>query len=276
VSGHWELVESYLSAYPAEAAGLLESIPEAQAAALLESCPPTAAAAVLPRMEPDRGAVTLAACDAERGAALLEALDAATAERLLRRLDPEHRERLLAHLPADLGAALRLGLEFAPDTAGGLMDPRVLSLPADVTVREARRRIRRASRFALDLVFVTDRDQKLRGAAPLRAALLAPGHTLLGDLAEHPAPQISAGAGQAAVLAHPGWARHGAIAVVDDHGRLLGAIREDSLSAIRVGAPRTGSAGPVAAGLAIGELYWITAARLFGALVGTPDAQEER
>jgi Mg/Co/Ni transporter MgtE len=276
VSGHWELLESYLSAHPAEAAGLLESMPEAQAAALLDSCPPSAAAAVLPRMDAARAAATLAACDTQRAGALLEVLEAATAQRLLRRLDPEQREKLLTRLPAELGAALRLGLEYPPDTAGGLMDPRALSLPADVTVREARRRIRRNARFALDLVFVTDREQKLRGAVPLRAALLSPAHTLLGDLAEATTPQVSASAGQAAVLAHPGWARYGSIAVVDPEGRLLGVIAEASLSAIRVGAPQTGSAGPVAAGLAIGELYWITAARLFGALVGAPDAQEER
>lgn len=274
--GHWELLESYLRSHPAEAAGVLESVPEARAAALLESCPPSAAAAVLPRMELARSAATLAACDAQRGAALLEALDAAAAERLLRRLEPEQRERLLGELPAKLGAALRAGLAFPADSAAGLMDPRALSLPADLTAREARRRIRREARFALDLVFVTDREQRLKGAVPLRAALLSPAHAILGDLAETPAPQISAGAGHAAVLAHPAWARHASLAVVDHDGRMLGAIRGDSLSAIRVGAPRSGSAGPVAAGLAIGELYWITASRLFGALLGTPDAQEER
>jgi magnesium transporter len=276
VRGHWELLESYLKAYPGEAAAALESVTEAQAAALLESCPPEAAAAVLPRMELARGASTLAACDARRGAALLEALEAGAAERLLRRVDPEHRERLLGELPAALGTALRLGLEFPPDTAGGLMDPRALSLPADLTVREARRRLRRGARFVLDLVFVTDREQRLAGAVPLRAVLLSPAHTIVGDLAELPTPQIAANAGLAAVLAHPAWARHASLAVVDREARLLGAIPKNSLSAIAVGGPRSAAAGPVAAGLALGELYWVTAARLFGALLGTPDEREEQ
>lgn len=274
--GQWELVASYLRSYPAEAAGLLESLTDAQAGALLGACPPAAAAAVLPRMEPDRGAATLAACDAARGAALIEALEAQAAERLLRRLDEDRREELLGSLPEALGEVLRRGLAFPPDSAGGLMDPRALSLPADLTVREARRRIRRGARFALDLVFVTDREQRLTGAVPLRTALLSPAHALLGDLAEAPAPMVASTAGHPAVLGHPAWSRHGSLAVVDEDGRLLGAIREESLSAIRVGAPRSGSAGPVAAGLAIGELYWITASRLFGALLGTPEAEEDR
>jgi magnesium transporter len=227
-------------------------------------------------MEAERGAATLAACDTARGGALLDALDTHAAERLLRRIQPEQRERLLGALDEPLARALRAGLEFPAASAGGLMDSRALALPAELTVREARRRIRREPRFALDLIFVIDREQRLRGAVPLRSALLSPAQALLGDLAESPAPQIAASAGHAAVLAHPAWARHSSLAVVDESGRLLGAVREESLSAIRVGGTAVGSAGPVAAGLAIGELYWITAARLFGALLGTPASEEER
>ena len=62
---------------------------------------------------------------------------------MLARLDPQERERCLVSLDPALAAELRDLMEYPPETAGSLMDPRVTSFRPDATTRDVVRRLRR-------------------------------------------------------------------------------------------------------------------------------------
>ena len=97
---------------PAEAADLLEEVPDAQAADLIEDFPPAPAAAIVGEMSSD-----------ER-ADLLGELDAEDAESILRAMDPVEAE------------GVRKLLRYPPDTAGGLMITEYLAYPDDRRVAD--------------------------------------------------------------------------------------------------------------------------------------------
>ena len=70
------LTLAYVSAHPADAARVLETVPPAESAALFASLPARAAAPVLPAMLPPRAARVLGALDDEHALALLSAAGA--------------------------------------------------------------------------------------------------------------------------------------------------------------------------------------------------------
>ena len=58
-------------------------------------------------------------------------------------------------------------------TAGSLADPRVLTLPPDITVAEGIVLIKRNARLAGYYLYVLDREAKLMGVVTMKAVMLA-------------------------------------------------------------------------------------------------------
>jgi Mg/Co/Ni transporter MgtE len=271
----WTLVEAFVRDHTDEAVDRLEQLtPDAVAAFLAEAPPPTARAA-LERMDVVSGAAALRRCEEERAASLLGALPPRVALGLLRRIGAAERARILEQTAAERAEELRRGLDYPADSAGGLMDPAVLALPHGLSVREARRRVRRHAALAADDVWVTTREGALVGAVRLRELMLSDGREPLETLTDTGVGRIAPHVGRPAVAAHPAWQSRSALPVVDAEGRLLGAIPARLLGEIRQPAPAFPGTGPVAAGLAIGELYWLTATQLVGALLGNAGESEE-
>jgi magnesium transporter len=276
VSG-WSLVEAFVRDHTDEAVARLEQLAPEAVADFLAEAPQATAQAALERMETVCGSAALRRCEQGRGAALLGALPPRVALGLLRRFGSAERDRILERIPDARAQELRRGLEYPADTAGGLMDPAVIALPQGLSVREARRRVRRHAALAGDDVWVTTREGVLVGAVRLRELMLADGRDPLEGLVDGGVGRVAAHAGRPAVAAHPVWQSRSALPVVDAEGRLLGAIPARLLAEIRRPAPAVPGTGPVAAGLAIGELYWLTAAQLVGTLLtGAADEQEPK
>lgn len=278
--GGWTLVEDLVASQPDEAARVVEALPAEVAGALLDESPPAVAALVMSRLEPSSAAAALAACAPDRGGAILERLPFEHATALLRRLEAGLRDALLERLASDVAAPFRQALAFPAETAGALMDPTVVTLPEDLTVREARRHLRRHAEQAQDDVWIVSRDGVFVGAIALRVLVLVDGPAALRDLVDRNVGRIGPMAGRAAVLAHPAWSDRSALPVVDAAGRLLGAIPAATRRRLRGLPTPTGAvaAGPIAAGLAVSELYWLTASRLLGAILSAPEpgAEEPR
>ena len=87
---------------------------------------------------------------------------------LITELEQERRAPILALLPAATQAKVRALLSYSPESAGGLMSPDFLSVPASSTVAEALRAVRSASLSPplLADIFVVDASGRLVGAVP--------------------------------------------------------------------------------------------------------------
>jgi magnesium transporter len=271
------LAARILESQPEEAARALERLPAARVAGFLETPPPRAVARVLAPMHADAAAAVLAGLPAERAARILEELSVDAGALRLRHLDAAVRDAILEALPARRSRALGSVLRYPEHSAGALMDPDVLALPADLSVGEALERVRVAARNARYNLYVVDRNDRLVGVVNLRELLLASADDTLGAIMRGRVHRIAARADRRSILAHPGWRDVHALPVVDERGAYLGAIRYRTLRRLEAelrGAPP--DAGATAR--ALGDLFRTGASAMLEAVASSsgsePDAQK--
>jgi magnesium transporter len=190
----------------------------------------------------------------------------------LARLAPERVEALLARLAPAEAEALRAILAYPAQTAGGLMDPRVLALPEDLTAAEALDRCRERPRLVRYNLYVLDAEGRLIGVLNLNELLMARETARLSELMVREPLSIQASAGRANVAAHPGWRRVHSLPVVDERGRYLGAIRYRTWRRIEDGLRRHDESETTRA---LGELLSVGAGGLVRSLTRPGPADEE-
>lgn len=252
------LARAFLETHPADGARILERLdPEAGAAALAEA-PPAVAASVLQRMASFSAAECLGRIAVEHAAEIATALPIDVAALLLRRVEAETRDRLLEAVSDAAKRTLGVLLRYPEDTAGALMDPRLLALTSDISVGEARARVRRAPQHVLYYLYVVDRAGVLVGVLNIRELMLAAPAEPLATVMSPSVASLRARADRATIVAHPGWRSYHALPVVDEAGVFLGAMRYETLRRLEDDA-RAAQTAPsmVATLLTLGELYWI-------------------
>jgi magnesium transporter len=251
------LVLRFAENHPAEAARVLERFRPEEGARMLESLPPSTSARLLELMGPVSATECLASMAAVKAGAALSHSELDSAASLARRLDPEIRTAVLEAAPADFVSSLRLLLSYPEGTAGALMDPRALAIPRDLTVSDSLEQVRRSHRQALHYLYVIDRAGKLVGVADVRELLVAPPHATVEDEMRTNVTRVPAGADRSRILAHPGWSQFHALPVVDEEGRLLGALRYETLKRLESETALVGSEAPLSMAVSLGELYWV-------------------
>jgi magnesium transporter len=144
-------------------------------------------------------------------------------------------EAVVRHVLASLGRAdrerLRRALSYPPDSAGGLMNPEVISVRPDVTVEVVLRylRMRRPLPSNLDGVFVVDRRERLLGAIPLERLATAQLDTFAGALMDVRTSAVSPKTSAREVAQLFADRDLTSLAVVGTRGRLLGRITADDV-----------------------------------------------
>ncbi len=144
---------------PGTAADLIAGLGAEDIGEVLDEMNPEAAADILEELSPAEAAGAVAEMDTDQAADLIAALDDDTREEVLAAIDPE--------------AAVRIGelLEYAPDSAGGLMTREVAALPMGLTTGEAIERLRQIHDDLgsnLSYVYVVDDEDHLRGVISFR------------------------------------------------------------------------------------------------------------
>ncbi len=255
---HRSLSQAFLRAHPEDAARQLERLPLEELAAYLEETPAADAVAVLERMAAPVSADCLALLSPARAGRALALLPVDISASLIRRLLRGQQEKLLAAASADIASTLDLLRRFPENTAGALMEPRVLAVHEDINVRQARERMRRAAGQVLYYLYVVDRAQRLVGVLNVRELLLASGKEPVTAIMRSDVARISVHADRRAILTHGGWREFHALPVVDDDGRLVGLIRYRTLRILEEQAQATPPGhSALNLGLRLGELYWV-------------------
>jgi magnesium transporter len=206
----------------------VESAPLAEAVALLESEPTPSAVAVMERVASNVAADILHAASPAHAHRVVAGMDPVRAAASLAWLDESARQAILEGLDERAARELRTMAEYPPETAGRLMDPRVIGLRAGTTVREALQRLRGLRTRQISDVFLTDDDNRLTGRVRLQdLAVAAPGEAL--DGLATPAVSVPGTAGSGEVVQLLTEQRLSSLPVLDFEGRLLGVIRHDTL-----------------------------------------------
>jgi len=166
----------------------------------------------------------------KRLARIAEAMPADEAADLIGELEKEDSERVLHHIADEHEEVLRELLRYDEDTAGGIMNPRVVALTPDATVEDAVELIRSADDGTVTpALYVVDEHQRLLGYARLRALVTTRSKALIGDIMETDVIAVAVDADQEEVADLVDKYDFMAVPVIDADGRLVGAVTVDDV-----------------------------------------------
>ena len=185
--------------------------------------------------EDDRVAI-VSTLEAERAADVLEEMDPDDAADLISELPPEQAEDLLHRMEPDDAEDIRRLLSYDDFSAGGMMTTEPVALPADATVADALARIRSPdlSPALASQVYITRSPTetptgKYLGTAHFQRLLREPPATLVSSVLDPNLVPITPDAPLAVVTRTFAAYNLVALPVVDENGRLLGAVTVDDV-----------------------------------------------
>jgi CBS domain-containing protein len=150
---------------------------------------------------------------------------------LLLELKQERRRPVLALLPAGRQQKIHSLLGHNPSTAGGLMNPDFVSVPADGSAGEALARVRGSDLDAsyLSTVCAIDAAGRLSGVLSLATLIRASVERPLGELIDGPGPAVAADVDLPEVAQLMSDYNLIALPVLDPDGRPIGVIAVDDI-----------------------------------------------
>ena len=234
--GAANLLAAFEKLRPADLAGMLQGFSDKRRAEVAAALDDEMLADVLEELPEDDQVEILSGLETERAADVLEAMDPDDAADLLGELPSAEQERLLELMEPDEAAPVRRLLTYEDDTAGGIMTSEPLILPPNATVAEALAHIRNpdltpalaAQVYVVRPPFETPTG-KLLGTVHFQRLLREPPGTLVAACTDEAVTPIEAHASLRAITAHFATYNLVAAPVVDDGGRLLGAVTVDDV-----------------------------------------------
>ena len=235
--GATRLIAALNEMKPADAANMIHDLPFERRTAVVAALDDERLADVIEELPEEDQVEILEHLDSERAADILEEMSADDAADLIADLPPDTAATLLGLMESDDAEDVRRLMSYEEETAGGMMTPEPVILGPDATVAEA-------------LAHVRDPDLPVSLAAMVyvcRQPLETPDRQA-ARLCPHPAAAaraaVDAGRGRRStsrstrcdpeatideVAAHLATYNLVAAPVVDDEGRLLGAVTVDDL-----------------------------------------------
>jgi magnesium transporter len=219
--------------HPADLADIAELLPAALLPRFLTALPAGRAATVLEYLDEERRTEVLEAMDPEEAAVLLARMTPDERTDALEELDDETADEILDELPESARRETERLLEYAPDTAGGLMTTEFVSVDETATVEAAlgavRGMARAGRREAMGTVYTVDARGVLTGVLSLRELLAAPEGTRLAEVAWTEVVTVPATADREEVAQLTSDYDLVAVPVVDGDRRLLGVVTVDDV-----------------------------------------------
>lgn len=223
--------------HPADLADIVEDLSPEDREAIFESIDSEVAADALAEVEdPKIQANILESLEADRAADIVEEMDPAEAADVLEELEDETSEAILGEMELEEKTEVEEALELHEDSAGRLMNSAFIAVPASASVTDALRAIRENPDLVdtLTTLFLEDPHGVLCGAVPVARLVLAEPGVPLGDLVVDELVSVPIGEHADRVVAIVDKYSLMALPVVDDAGKLVGAITaDDVISALR-------------------------------------------
>jgi len=219
------LLKAFVELHPDDAARAFEALPVADRVRVFRSTSDRIALALVERLGSHVSAPLVCELSEDRQRQLLTAMPPRIASSVLHQLEEPQREALLSALTTDIARSLRSLARYPGETAGAMMEPRVVSLSIDVTVQQAIAAVRKAPRDALHYLYITQRDGKLIGVLNMRDLVISASRDPIAPLVHTDVvsvPEMMHRDEVVDLLRERGFV---ALPVVDFDGRLIGVVR---------------------------------------------------
>lgn len=216
--------------HPADIADIVEDLPAAEREAVFETIDEEVAAETLEELDPDVKVSIVESLDKDRAADIVEEMDPDAAADLLGDLAEEHSGEILKEMQPEERREVTELLEFGVHTAAGRMTTEFIAVPESGVVDDAIEALKtfEGGREALATIYLTGQANKLSGAVPLVKIAISSPAIQLSQLSE-PYIACAPDTPQDEVAALFDKYNLITLAVVDEHGRLVGIITADDV-----------------------------------------------
>jgi len=220
--------------HPADIAEIVHQLTAGQGARLIERLDDETAASAMEEIDTERQLHILENIEPARAADILQAMGPDEAADLLARMPEERKQELLRLMTPEESEEVQELLEYAPDTAGGLMTTDYIVLNQDRTVDEALEAIRtniRENDIRIAYIYCvedeTQEDQHIAGVVSLWDLLISAPTQKLADLMEEDVITVQADSDPQSVAQIMAKYNFLAVPVVDAEGILQGVVTVD-------------------------------------------------
>ncbi|HXH80451.1 magnesium transporter MgtE N-terminal domain-containing protein [Nocardioides sp.] len=234
--GATQLIAALSEMRPADAANVIHDLPRERRSAVVAAMGDERLADVLEELPDEDQVDILEHLDSERAADVLEEMSADDAADLIADLSPETAATLLGLMEPDEAEDVRRLMSYAEHTAGAMMTPEPVILSPDATVADALAHVRNPelTPALAALVYICRQPLetptgRLLGAAHIQRLLREPPSTLVAAALDESMDPLRPDATIDEVAAHLATYNLVAAPVVDEEGRLLGAVTVDDL-----------------------------------------------
>jgi flagellar motility protein MotE (MotC chaperone)/sporulation protein YlmC with PRC-barrel domain len=234
--GATHLIAALNEMRPADAANMIHDLPFERRTAVVAALDVERLADVLEELPEEDQVEILEHLDSERAAHVLEEMSADDAADLIADLPPETAARLLELMEPEDAEDVRRLMSYAEHTAGAMMTPEPVILGPDATIADALAHVRNPelTTSLAAMVYVCRQPLepptgRLLGVAHIQRLLREPPSTLVAGALDDSIDPLRPEARIEEVAAHLATYNLVAAPVVDDNGRLLGAVTVDDL-----------------------------------------------
>src|SRR5579864_5750711 len=171
--------------HPADLADIVEALGPEDREAIFENIDSEVAADALSEVDPDIQVSILESLETEKAAEIVEEMAPDQAADVLAELEEATSDEILEEMEQVPKHDVEELLEFAEDSAGGLMNTEYVALPETATVADALAALRQNEDLleTLNTLFLVDHEERLKGAVPLARLFLHQGSQPLSSLA---------------------------------------------------------------------------------------------
>ena len=217
--------------HPADLADIVEDLSPDDREAIFQTIDSEVAADTLSEVEPEIQASILESLETEKAADIVEEMAPNEAADVLAELEEETSEEILQEMEPEPKTEVEELLEYHESSAGGLMNTEYVALPAGSTVAEAMQALKAHEEILekLNTIFLVDENEQLKASVPLARLFTAAGATPLQELAAENLIQVDVSEKQDRITEVFDKYNLLALPVVDDAGKLAGAISADEV-----------------------------------------------
>jgi len=220
--------------HPADLADIVEDLSPQDREAIFENIDSEVAADALSEIDPDIQASILESLETEKAADIVEEMAPDEAADVLAELDDQISEDILGEMEHEPKSEVEELLEFAEDTAGGMMNTEYVALPENSTIADALNTLRDHEELmeTLNTIFLVDEQDSLKGSVPIARLFLHDGATPLKSLASE--TLISAPVSESQDRLTELFDKYNLLAlpVVGEDGKLAGVITADDIISV--------------------------------------------
>ncbi|MGD2094634.1 MAG: magnesium transporter [Phycisphaerales bacterium] len=211
-------------------AEVVELVDNEQKRAIFDAMDKSTSAEVLEKVDEATRAELFELLKDDELSSIISELDYDDAADILSEIPEEERAKLLKKIPAAESAEIQELMSYSEDSAGGIMDPVVISVSEDATIAEAVSKIR-AAEIDEDFysVYVVGKDGKFIGDVRIRLLLIRPEKTKIGDLVDPDTIHVRVDTDQEEVRNIFSKNDLIVVPVLDENDKLVGRITADRI-----------------------------------------------